>query len=254
MRSVIGIIGVLGTLLFGAAFALSFIDPQRVENVAQELLRREVEARTAESLQALERTRIGQFAQRLAASHAESAEAVKQQLKQRLTPLVEAVVAEMRDPECPCRRALLESVGSPPGGRLADWLQGGAEPLTAFIRAKYAEVAGALLREFRLFTGANALMFALLLVVLIVKRGARAQLLPAVVVLLGTVVIVGGLYLFQQNWLHTIVFGDYVGWAYLLYLGLVGALLADLLFNRARVSARIAGSVGGVFGAAVPVC
>lgn len=250
MRVVIGIIGVLGTLLFGAAFALSFIDPLRVEHVAQELLRREVEARTTESLQAFERTRIGQFAQRLAASHAESAEAVRQQLQQRLTPLVQAVVAEMRDPDCPCRHVLIESVGSAAGGKLGELLQGSAERLTAFIRTKYVEVAGALLREFRLFTGANAVMFALLLLVLVVKRDARAQLLPVVAVLLGTVVIVGYLYLFQQNWLHTIVFGDYVGWAYLLYLALVAGLLADLLFNRARVTARVAGT----FGATVVTC
>lgn len=250
MRVVIGIIGVLGTLLFGAAFALSFIDPLRVEHFAQDLLRREVEARATESLQALERTRIGQFAQRLAASHADSAEAVKQPLQQRLTPLVQAVVAEMRDPDCPCRHVLIASVGGAAGGGLGELLQGGAERLTGFIRTKYVEVAGALLREFRLFTGGNAVMFALLLVVLVVKRDARAQLLPVAAVLLGTVVIVGYLYLFQQNWLHTIVFGDYVGWAYLLYLALVAGLLADLLFNRARVTARVAGT----FGATVAIC
>lgn len=248
MRIVVGIISALGTLVFGFLFAVSFAQPARIEGYAQALLRQEVEARTAESLQAIERTRIGQFAQRLAERHPEQAEAVRRQMRERLVPLVEAVVAEMRDPDCPCRQKLATSVGLESGTRLLDLLQSGGERLTAFIRTKYAEVAGALLREFRIFTGANALMFLLLGAVLIVHRRVRAQLLPAAAVLLLATAVVAWLYLFEQNWLHTIVFGDYVGWAYFVYLGIVGALIGDLLFRRGRGSAGVAGAISGIFG------
>jgi hypothetical protein len=250
MRLFLALISALGTLLFGIAFAVSFVSPARIESIAQELLQREVEARVGQSLQALERTRIGEFAQRLVEQHPEQAEAVRRQLREQLVPYVEAVVAEMRDPNCPCRQQLAAAVGLEPGGRLVDLLQSGGERLTAFIRAKYNEVAGALLREFRIFTGANALMFVLLGVALSVHRRARVQLLPTAVLLLGATFIVGGLYLFAQNWLHTIVFGDYVGGAYFVYLGIASALLADLLWNRGRVNARIVSTFGG--GAAAP--
>jgi len=250
MRFLLALVSALGTLFFGFAFATSFVSPARVESMAQELLKREVEAQVADSFQALERTGIGQFAQRVADQYPEQAEALRRQMRERLVPYVEAVVAEMRDPNCPCRKQLAAAVGLEPGGRILELLHSGGERLTAFIRAKYAETAGALLREFRLFTGANALMFALLGLVLWLRRDARAQLVPIAILLLGATFLVGGLYLFGQNWLHTIVFGDYVGWMYFVYLGIASALLADLLWNRGRVNARLIASIGG--GAAAP--
>lgn len=94
----------------------------------------------------------------------------------------------------------------------------------------------------------DALMFVPPSVAPLVRLHARAHLLPAVAVLLLTTAVVASLYLFQQNWLHTIVFGDYVGWGYFAYLGIVGVLLGDLLLNRGRVNARIVSPIGGIFG------
>ena len=54
------------------------------------------------------------------------------------------------------------------------------------------------------------------------------------------------IYLWGQNWLHTIVFGNYAGWAQLAYIALVYAWLCDLLFNRARISLQLCqGSMSG---------
>lgn len=74
--------------------------------------------------------------------------------------------------------------------------------------------------------------------------------LPAVV-LLGAVMVTGGLYLFNKNWLHTIVFGEYVGLAYAAYLASVALLLADVVFNRARVITRLVNWVLNAIGAAL---
>src|SRR5690606_25339731 len=51
--------------------------------------------------------------------------------------------------------------------------------------------------------------------------------------------VTGALYLFQQNWLHTIVFGQYWGMTYVVYLVTVAAFLSDVVFNRARFTTRI---------------
>ncbi len=253
MRLFVGLISLVGTLLFGAALLLSFASPIRIEAFAQELLEREVAARVGDSLSAVERSAVGQFAQRLADNHPEQVASLKRQVTQRVVPLVEAVVAEMRDPACPCRQKLSQMLDATlPPGRLADLLQPGGR-LTTFIEGKYAEVRVALLREFRIFTGANALMFALLGVVLYVRRGARSQLLLPVAVLLLTALSVGYMYLFQQNWLHAIVFSDYIGWGYFVHLAVVGALVADLLFNRARGSTSIVNGFLSAIGSAATV-
>jgi hypothetical protein len=53
--------------------------------------------------------------------------------------------------------------------------------------------------------------------------------------------------------LHTIVFGDYVGWAYGAYLGLVALALADVAFNRARVATRLLNALFQSVGSAMQV-
>ena len=62
--------------------------------------------------------------------------------------------------------------------------------------------------------------------------------MPAAVVLLAASVVVAYLYLFQQDWLRTIVFARYVGLWYFADLGLAFAVLGDVVLNRARVTAR----------------
>lgn len=238
MRIAVGVISLLGVLLFGAALSLSFARPAVVEGWAQTLLEREIRQRVVASLDAVERSAIGQFTQRLADQHPAPAAALQRQLQERVAPLVEAVVVEMRNPDCPCRRQLVAWVGTLPPGRLAELLQPGGR-LTGFIQAKYAEVAGALLREFRIFSAANALMFALLGVTLLLRRRLRASLLVPATLLLATTLAVGYLYLFQQDWLHAIVFGDYIGWGYFVHLAVVAAVFADLWFHRAQRSTGV---------------
>ena len=43
-------------------------------------------------------------------------------------------------------------------------------------------------------------------------------------------------YLFEQNWFYTILYSDYTGFGYIVYLVLVFAILCDIVFNKARVT------------------
>ena len=65
------------------------------------------------------------------------------------------------------------------------------------------------------------------------------QLLLVAATVLSAALVVGGFYLFKQDWLHTLVFGSYVGWSYAAYLAAVTGLFADILFNEARVCANL---------------
>ena len=113
------------------------------------------------------------------------------------------------------------------------------ERLSSLIESAYGTVRDELLRELRIVSGSNAVAFALLGVVTLVRKRATWHSLLPLVVLVGAVLITGAVYLLNQNWLHTIVFGDYVGWGYSAYLGTVAAFLSDLAFNRGRVSTEI---------------
>lgn len=136
---------------------------------------------------------------------------------------------------CECRKRLVDAARESARGRLGS-LEQVSERLQGLIESAYASVSTQLLREFRIFTGVNALAFALLIGLAQWRRAAALQLVLPAAVLLGSVALTGGFYLFNQNWLHTLVFGQYVGFGYVAYLAGVLALLSDVAFNRARIT------------------
>ena len=81
---------------------------------------------------------------------------------------------------------------------------------------------------------------------MVLRPRASWHLLPAAVVLVLAAGVTAYLYLFNQNWLHTVVFSDYVGWAYFAYLGVAAGLLGDVVLNRGRIVGNVLSSVGDI--------
>jgi len=249
MRIFVASISILGVLAFGAAFVASYVNPTFVESIGREVVRREVERRVDEKIASLESTRIVSLAEHMLGRNKIDIAKTRQLIESGLPQKIAAVIAEMRNADCPCRNRIERTVVGFFKAHV-DELTSIDERLTELIRAKYLDVAAALTREFRIFTGANAIVFALLGLTVLLRKQATVQLILPTIVLLGAAAIVAYLYLFQQDWLHTILFGDYVGLAYFGYLGVAVLFLADIAFNRARVIATL---FGGVAGAVVPV-
>jgi hypothetical protein len=245
-------ISLFGTLLFATAFALTYLHPLLIEQAARDIVRIEVEQKTHEKIDALTDARVVNLARR--ALHVADSELVrlKQDMDRDVPRKVAEVVSAMLKPDCPCRQRVLAFTTRGYEDRIASVAQL-RETLAARIESIYGSVTGKLLREVRIFSAANAAVFALLGLLTLVRRNETRKLLLPCLVLVGAVLISGAIYLFGQNWLHTIIFGDYVGLAYLLYLALAAALLADVAWNRGRISQLLAqvvfGAAGGVVGA-----
>jgi len=235
LRTLLLAISAVGTLLFGAAFATSLASPGYVEEIAKNIIRHEVEKKVHEKIDALDEKFLASKAGALIQKHAQEAEQARRQLRDKVPERIAAVIAEMRNLDCECRRKIESHSRAGLEWTIAKAAQA-QERLTALIRSQYMEVASRLTREFRIFTGANALVFAVLGVAVWARRGAGWHLVPAALVLVAAAGATGYLYLFQQNWLHTVLFSDYVGWAYFAYFGAVFALLGDVVLNRARVT------------------
>lgn len=235
------LIALVGSLLFGGLLAVSVVQPAWVEHSARELIRMQVQKKTSEKITALDARFLDGKARILLQDREQELAAARKALTEGLPARVAAVAAEMGIPECECRKRHAERMQL----RIGSLEQMQAQ-LTQLIRTQYLETAGQLLRELRIFSGANALAFALLGLAALLRAGARLQLLPATATLLLATTAASIAYVFGQDWLYTIVFGHYVGWALLGYIALVYAWLCDLLFNRARVSARLfSGGIGG---------
>jgi len=252
LRRVIASLGFGGGALFAAAFVYSYLDPWQVEHHARLAIESEVRARVDAQLDRLDDSRLSAVARRLSLESQAKAERAREHLREGLPAKVAKVVAQMRQADCECRQQVEANVT----GRLESLIRDQEilqARLESLIRSKYMEVAGQILREFRIFTGVNAVVLLMLGIAVVVRRKAGVHLLPAAVVLVAASAFVGYFYLFRQDWLNTLLFGDYVGHWYFGYLAIAALLLGDLLLNRARVTAQLLAALLGVLGATVTI-
>ena len=179
-------------------------------------------------------------------------ENIKMQLKNQAHEQLAAVIAEMRDLDCECRKKDAQIYKEGFEFRLA-LLQVANEKLQNFMKAKYMEVATELKRDVMIFTGSNTFVFLFLLLISFLKPSAIAHLFLPGVLLVSATLVCSYFYIFEQNWLFTIIFNDYLGFAYLGYVGVVFLFLCDILFNRARVTTEIINAVLNAIGAAAQI-
>jgi hypothetical protein len=247
MRRFIITVSVAGFLLFASGLVISLVNPLLIERMAREIVRIEIEHRVGEKVDALSNSKIVSFSQRVLSSTNRSIEETQAALRNELPQKVANVVADMLKADCECRKRLAAEFQQLTVNHLNS-LSNLRERLNELIASSYAAVRNNLMREFRIFCGSNAVAFALLGFIAWIKRGATLQLLLPTTVILGAVAITAFLYVFKQDWLHTIVFNDYVGFGYSAYLAAVALLLADILLNKARITTELVNAIGGVIG------
>lgn len=237
------VLSLLGSAAFGGVLLVSLLQPTWIERGARELIRQQIEHKTGEKLKALDEHFLTARARVFLRGKEQEIEAANKALSAGLPARIAAIAAEMGIPACECRKRRQQRLELEIG--TAQQMQA---QLDALIRSAYMDTAEKLLRELRIFSGANALAFALLGLAAWrrPRGGGGASLVPATATLLVATLASSAIYLWGQNWLQTIVFGNYVGWAQLAYIALVYAWLCDLMFNKARISGLLCQGVGNV--------
>jgi hypothetical protein len=245
--------GVLGAALFGFFFALTFSTPQWVEQFAVEFIETRVDQKMNSAIEGLRPEGGSSMVSRVAGALYRQNEAALDDLKQQFRNGVRetwaAALAEVRDLSCECREKWLGILESGTLLHLQS-LTAIEERLTDFIQASYMEVATDLKRDIRIFTATNAGVFILLVLISFLKpQAVRHLFVPGLLLLVATLLCAYG-YVFEQNWLLTVINGSYLGSAYAVYLGAVFLFLCDIALNRGRVTTQLANgvvhSLGGV--------
>jgi hypothetical protein len=121
------------------------------------------------------------------------------------------------------------------------------------MKIKYMEVASELKRDIRIFSGSNLAIFILLVVVSFLKPAAMAHLFLPGMLLMTSTLICSFFYIFEQNWLMTIIYNDYLGFGYLGYVGVLFLFLCDIVFNSARITTQIINTILQAIGSAAQV-
>lgn len=251
-RKLLSALSAIGSAVFGVLFVTSLVNPGYVEQVAKDVIRYQVEKKVHEKIEALDAGFLASKANILVKTYGDEIALIQRQLREKLPEKIASVIAEMQDLDCECRKKVEKSIRSGFEWQIASATRA-QEQLTALIRAQYMETAEKLMREFRIFTGSNAAVFVLLGVAVLVKRRAGLHLIPPAIVLLAAAAITGYCYIFNQDWLHTIVFNDYVGFTFIAYLAAVFGFLCDILFNRARVTTELLNGLFNAIGSSLEV-
>lgn len=243
--------GFLGLAVFLFFFTLTFRVPQWVETFARDFIASEVRDEADARIDAIGMRQGDSVADRAAAAmyerNAQAIEDIKTRLKDRSRDQFLVALDQVRDLNCECRRRIEDVWRNLQASGLNELLASN-QRIQSFIHASYMDVVDELRREMRIFSGINAAAFLLLLAVSFARpQAARHLLIPGVLLLCATVVC-ALLYVFSQNWLLTIIHGDYTGFAYAGYLAVVFLLISDIALDRGRVTTGVANGIGSALG------
>jgi len=249
-------VGIVGAAIFVSFFALTYSVPGWVEAFAADYIESEAQERIDASIDAIRPpesdSALGRLAQSMYEKNEAQIEQAKTDLRNKVHEQWAAALALVRDLDCECRQ------------KWEDWFESGLQTnivllqaandqISRYIHSTYMDVATGLKRDIRIFTASNAAVFILLLLVSFLKPQAITHLfLPGVLLAISTL-ICSYFYIFEQNWLLTIIHSSYLGFAYLAWLGIVFLFLCDIAFNRARITTEILNAIFEAIGSAFSV-
>ena len=247
------LVGLIGVSIFGTFFSFTYAIPDWVERFAADFIEGKVHDKIDESIDALQppegQGMLASFAKALYSDNQSRIEAIREKLRLEVHEHMADAIAKIRDLDCECRDKWAEFYKKGFEFEL-NLLQTANDQLVDFIHSKYTEISTALKADIRIFTASNTSVFLFLLIVSFAKPKAIAHLfLPGSLLALSTLVC-SYFYLFHQNWLLTIVYNDYTGLLYLVYLGVLFLILCDISFNKARVTTQILNTLGSIAGSA----
>ena len=258
MKILLRIIGLIGALLFGAVFYFTYHTPGYVEDLGKEFIKSKVQQKTNQMIDGVKLQVensdgvLAKYAEKLYEKNQNKIEGIKDKLKNNANEKIADVIAEMADLSCECRNKYAAFIKKQFKLNLSS-LESANTTLQDFMKTKYMEVSTELKRDVRIFAGSNTIIFLLLLLVSFLKPKATTHLyLPGLLLVVSTI-ICSYFYIFEQNWLMSIIFNNYTGYAYLAYLGVLFLILCDVAFNKAQASTSVINGVAGSIGSGFSV-
>lgn len=238
LRTVLLSIGIVGVFLFGTLLTFTYHTPQAVEESAKDFVKAQIAKEIEKKFEASRLSSVKDKAMLMAEKLGYEQDQIQFALKEKLPEKIAAVIAKMCGHDCEKEKAVAASVAGGLVSRIAN-IKIAQDTLGDIIRGKYLEIIGKIKLDLRIFLGSNFVMFGILLAVAVVKpKAVRHLYIPAILLLLSTI-ICSGLYIFGQNWFYTIIYNKYWGMWYLAYIGIVFGFFMDIIFMKGRITTEI---------------
>ena len=142
-RTLILCFGILGTLVFGAAFALSFSSPLLAESLGKEIICIEIERRLGIQLDTLTGSRMADLAQKALGRTDSEIAAVRREIEAGIPDKLASVMTDMRRADCECRKRNAVYMQQRQATQLASLIQMRAR-LVEFIESAYHQTTASL--------------------------------------------------------------------------------------------------------------
>lgn len=243
MLTLLKVLSVLGTVMFGALLYFVISQPKAFEQNALSFAKQQIQSELAER-------DSGGFADKVT-----GLKALSESLRQRQRRLTEALnsnlpelIAAVTSQRCGCEdqadtadrdAAIVRSVLAQSIRRLS----AGQRQIVDLIAEKYDTILAALRKDVLIFLATNLAAFCLLITAS-ATQWRQATLLPGYL-LIASVGISSWMYMFDQNWFYTILYGSYYGYAYTAMMLILFGFLLDLVLNRAKITRAVLDMVGG---------
>ena len=252
MSTTLKLVGIFGVLLFGILFSVTFASPEKVEDSAKGFVKSQIEKEVRVKQEALKESSVTEAALNIAGRLGLEKDKIQADLDNDLPEKIASIVAAMCGYDCEKKKALTQSIATGYMDRIKR-IQIAEHTLSDVVKGKYLEILGNLKVDLRIFLGSNLAMFFILVAISFLKPEAVQHLfLPGLLLVVATIVA-SGIYIFGQDWFYTILYNDYMGFGYLLYIAVIFGFLIDITFNKARVTCEIVNGIANAVGSAFSV-
>lgn len=252
MSTTLKLIGIFGILLFGILFSVTFVSPEQVENSAKGFVKSQIEKEIRVKQQAISESSVTEAALNIASRLGLEKEKIQADLDNDLPEKIASIVGAMCGYDCEKKKALAQSITTGYMDRIKS-IQIAESTLGDVVKGKYLEIVSNLKLDLRIFLGSNLAMFSILVVISFLKaRAVQHLFLPGMSLVVATIVA-SSIYIFGQDWFYSILYNDYMGFGYLLYIAVIFGFLIDITFNKARVTTEIINGIANAVGSAFSV-
>lgn len=243
MKTTLYLTGIIGLLLFGSLYGLTYGVPEAVEDSAKGFVKKQIEKEVKTKLAPITESNLAKKAKSLADKLGFQESKLKQDLENNLPEKIAEIMAKMCGYDCEKKKQYATGIKASYLEKINN-LKIGQFNLTEVVKGKYVEIVSNLKLDLRIFTLSNALMFLVLLSISFLKPAAIKHLFVPGLLLFTATLISVGFYVFGQDWFYTIIYNDYMGWAYLVYLGIIFGFLIDIALNKCRITSEVFNFLG----------
>lgn len=235
MKPTLLFISALGLFIFGSVFLFTYNAPKAVETSAQDFLKSKVEEEVLDILKHEKLQSSVKFT-KIISKHfgmESNTDSIRKMVEENVPDLVASVLAYQQslDQKKGFKSKLALSTTS-----YLSKFKIGDKKLKTIIQEKYQSSSQNLRNDIRIFSGCNFTLFLFLLILSFTKpKTLKALFIPAMLLLLATILSTL-VYIFGQDWIYVLLYDNYMGFGYLIYVALIFFFLCDIAFFEATVT------------------